>query len=251
MRNPPNLFDLFFRNPVKTLPSEGPGTGPDVQRPADAIEVPRRAAEWLGPQRPPPIDPTLADAIEREIFRAQRLAAPGPAPVPQYSVLYNSLGTRDTWHYSIDCCVTGTITPAAAATAAVTIPATMLSSALAPLAKLSRFPGAILMYLVIKSFHLAPVAQTMTGAYDVRFLTEMGDTVPLCVLPGPGSYNEDVLKALPSPFTDAGLSGGRLGTLSLTGNTIAGAVVCVWDMAFAFAYKIPVLQEYEGGGGEE
>jgi|SRR5579859_183636 len=159
---------------------------------------------------------------------------------PEYNLLYGSTKTDGGWRYVIDNNAVGTVTTAAntAVTATVTL-------ALAPHLAISRWPGAINAYLVIRQFSMsAQSAITTVGSIKVVYQDQIGgQQIPLACFVSNSSLNQGMTTLIPTPITDPDITAVGQLTVTLTGTTPTTSVYD-WQLSFSYAYLLPCLEGY-------
>lgn len=160
--------------------------------------------------------------------------------IPQLNALYGTIKTRDGWRYVIDNYITGTIT-----TVANTAVNTTIKLTLAPNLFLSRWPGAISCFLVLRSFSMAPQsAITTVGAIDVLYQDTIGgQNIPIGDFVSNSSINNNMSILIPTPITDPSNTSVGIVTTTLTGTTPTVSAYN-YQIGFSFAYLLPTLDGY-------
>ncbi len=213
------------------------------------------------PQQPQPFNPYMPSKPQpREIPVEEHLvtphiintehqvlpphkAIPHRAREPRYNKLYGSLMTEGGWRYVVDNYANGTIT---------TIAATQVSKQItlgvnAPDIRVGNWPGAIQMYLCLRSFALSPTTATFAtvGTLDCYFQDNGGQLIPLGDFLNNSANNLGLDIVVPTPIQDPGVT--NVGNLLVTLNS--GATVGTYDFQFGFsyAYLMPETNPYESG----
>lgn len=165
--------------------------------------------------------------------------------VPRFNQLYGTLRTENGWQWLVDNYANGTFT-----TIAATLVLTNVSLALTQQEiRLSRWPGAVNMYLCIRSFSVAPSTASFTtlGSLDLYYQDLLGgQIIPLGTI-----YNNDELNLnnvnilIPTPITDAGMLATNVGQIRATLSTGATVGNYTWQIAFSYAYLLPTMKPYE------
>jgi hypothetical protein len=162
---------------------------------------------------------------------------------PQLNRMYGSLRVDDGWQYVIDNYANGGLTTVAAAqvTANVT-----LAQAL-PELRLERWPGAVSLYLVIRSFAMALSTATLAtlGSLDVYYQDTIGgQTVPLGSIVSTDEINAvNCNYLIPTPITDPGITTvGKIGVTLSSGATVG---TYIFQIAFSYAYLLPTTKPYD------
>lgn len=189
---------------------------------------------------------------QSEIIR-ERVFRPEKHLVPKFNILYDSLRTPNAWRYMADAAAKGTITTVQNGTAQV--PVTLLKQ---PLLRLSQWPNAVQVHLVIRFFGLVPQGiPTGNGTNEVFFFDNAGIPVPLGEFLAQSGGNSVYDHILPTPVTDSlssgspatattGNEGPSVGFLSVFASNTAGiSQVYNWSMSFSLAYLLPSSYAYE------
>lgn len=163
---------------------------------------------------------------------------------PQYNELYGTLRTIGGWEKVVDNYANGSFTTVAGAQVLTDVNFALTQTEV----RLSRWPGAISMYLCIRSFSCALSTATLAtlGSLDLYYQDTIGgQIIPLCSMISNGSYqSNDMAILIPTPITDAGMIGDDIGQLQA--NLSAGATVgtYVFQIAFSYAYLMPTKKPY-------
>ena len=166
-------------------------------------------------------------------------------PRPQFNRLYGSLRVENGWQDVIDNYAKGTLTTVAATL--VQSPVTLgLTS---PETRLLRWPGAVQLYLAIRSFGMAPTTATFAtaGSIDIYYQDLIGgQIIPLGCLPSNDEINlPNINLLIPTPITDAGALANPIGNIQATLNSGATVGAYIWQIAFSYAYLLPTTKPYE------
>jgi hypothetical protein len=163
-----------------------------------------------------------------------------PLLVPNFNHIYDSLRSQQAWRYSADNAAAGTFTTVAGATTPVLV--TLLNK---PNYRTSQWPGAVQVYLVIRSFSFAPQTATFAtpGALDINFVDKSGNLVPVGDFISNQSANIGFDTLLPVPITDPGEQ--NVGTLNVALNAGATVGTYNWQLGFSYAYLIPAAEGYK------
>lgn len=160
--------------------------------------------------------------------------------VPNFNKTYGSLRVENGWRYAVDNYAVGTITSVAAT--AVNAAATLV---LAPNWRLEQWPGGTQLYIVLRSFSIAPQTATFAtaGNLDCRYIDLIGgNVVPLGVFLNTTGGSDTMSVLIPTPITDPGVT--NIGQVQVTLNTGATVGTYNWQVAFSVAYMVPALQPY-------
>jgi hypothetical protein len=165
-------------------------------------------------------------------------------PEPKLNRLYGTARTEDGWQYTVDNWANGGFTTVAGAQVLTDVNFNLIGSE----NRLSRWPGAIAMYLCIRSFSIALSTATLAtlGSLDLYYQDTIGgQTIPLCSLISNGSFQSNDMQILiPTPITDAGQINDDIGQIQA--NLSAGATVgtYVFQMGFSYAYLLATSKPY-------
>lgn len=165
-----------------------------------------------------------------------------PVLVPELNELYGSTKTKEGWRYTIDGVIT---TNTGATSVGATISKVLAFTNPIPV-QLSKWPGAINAYLVLRYFSMAPQsAITTVGAITVTFQDAIGGfTIPLGNMVNNQSIQSDRDVIIPTPITDPGIT--TVGTIFVA---LAGAASTASDynisLGFSLAYLLPCLEGYK------
>lgn len=165
--------------------------------------------------------------------------------IPRYNILYGTLRVVDGWQWLIDNYAKGGITTVAASTVVANV--TLAQSAQET--RLSRWPGAVALYLCIRSFGLAASTATFTtaGSLDVYYQDLIGgQIIPLGSIPNNDELNlTNVNIIIPTPITDAGALANAIGQVQIALNSGATVGTYIWQIGFSYAYLLPAQKPYE------
>jgi hypothetical protein len=160
---------------------------------------------------------------------------------PQLNRIYDSLRTTQAWRYTSDNLATGVITTIA--NTQVAAPCTLL----VPLdVRLSRWPGAVQMYLVLRSFSMAPQTATIATVEVLDCLyqdTVGGQLVALGDFLNNSSINVSPQVLIPTPITDPGVK--TVGNLLITLATGGTPGTYNFQVGYSYAYLLPEIHGYE------
>jgi len=158
-------------------------------------------------------------------------------PQPHFNQAYDSLGTIDI-NAIADNWASGTLLAVAGASASVAV-----NLANNPVWKVKQWPGSPQVYLMIRSFGIAPQTIPVTvGALDVRYVDSGGVTVPIGVIPSNSGGNIGNNIVCPSPIQDSGDA--AVGTLTIILTAGASAVTYTFNMVFSALYLLPTTEGY-------
>lgn len=163
---------------------------------------------------------------------------------PQLNKLYGTLRVEGGWQYVVDNWANGSITTIAGSQVLVDVNLNLQSQDV----RLSRWPGAINMYLCIRSFALALSTATLatSGSLDVYYIDFAGQTIPLGSIQSTDEVNlQNVNILIPTPITDAGGIFDDMGQLGVTLSSGATVGTYIWQMAISWAYLLPTMKPYE------
>jgi len=165
-----------------------------------------------------------------------------PQQIPRFNHLYGSNKVEGSWSNVVDVSTKGTITTVAGATTPVAV--TLSSS---PHFLLSRWPGAINMFLCIRQFSIAPQTATFTtlGALDISYADLIGgQIIPICDIlnSGVGNFN-DMAILIPTPVTDP--DNPVIGQILVGLNTGATVGTYNWQIGFSAAYLVPQVHGFD------
>lgn len=192
-------------------------------------------------QEKDPYNDQLTTPAQHEDTRLQAYKQRARVLVPDFNELYGTTKTKDGWRYVIDNRATGTFTTIAntTITAAVTL-------ALTPRLAISRWPGAINAYLVLRQFSAsAQSAISTVGSITVVYQDNIGgQQIPLACFVSNSSVNNGLVSLIPTPITDPDLT--AVGTLIVT-LTGTAPTVSIYDyqLSYSYAYLLPCLEGYE------
>lgn len=167
---------------------------------------------------------------------------------PQFNRFYGSLRTNDGWKDIVDNYAKGSLTTVAGAQ----VLSNVFLAQTTQETRLSRWPGAVQMYLAIREFGIAPSTASFAtiGSIDMYYQDLIGgQVVPL------GSFTSslaiqyhDLSVLIPTPITDAGYLSSTVNPIGqIQANLSAGATpgTYVWQIAFAYAYLLPTPKPYD------
>lgn len=182
---------------------------------------------------------TLPDALVRALTEAsQAIRAPMPdTMVSQYSILYDTLRSRDAWANLIDVSFTGSLTPSAAAPVSAALTTAGVVNQVNN--RLGQFPRGVQLHLCVRLFAFASRAATATGTLLFTYLDPLGFSVPLGVFNaagGQGVRSDDLIT--PSPITDP--STNQWGALIVTMGGGGAPVALDYQLGLSFVYVHPV-----------
>lgn len=164
---------------------------------------------------------------------------------PQLNRLYGSLRVEDGWQWQIDNYAKGGVTSVAAATVAANV--TLAQTAQET--RLLRWPGAVQMYLAIRSFGLALSTATLAtaGSLDVYYQDTIGgQIIPLGSIANNDELNlTNVNILIPTPITDAGALNLPIGQVQVTLSAGATVGTYIYQIAYAYVYLLPTTKPYE------
>lgn len=182
----------------------------------------------------------LKKPTKHEDHRPYMLKQHLPILVPRYNHLYDSLRSQQAWRYSADNMANGTFTTVAAATVQ-----TLVNLLQKPNYRTSQWPGAVQVYLVVRSFSFAPQTATFAtpGALDVSFSDKSGNLVPVGDFISNQSGNIGFDTLIPVPVTDPGEQ--NVGTLNVALNAGATVGTYNWQMGFSYAYLVAAIDGYK------
>lgn len=159
--------------------------------------------------------------------------------------MYGTLRVADSWIYTIDTYAKGSLT---------TVSATLVQSSATvtptlPETRLSRWPGAVSMYMAIRSFSFAPSTASFAtlGSIDLYYQDAIGGaTIPLgSAINSNGIALVDLAYLIPTPITDPGLLSNVIGQVQATLSSGATVGTYVWQIGFSFAYLLPTNKPYD------
>ncbi len=166
-------------------------------------------------------------------------------PRPQLNRLYGSLRTEEGWKDVVDNFAKGTLTTIAATLVQAPVTLGLTASE----TRLLRWPGAVQLYLVIRSFGMAPTTATFTtaGSIDLYYQDLIGgQTIPLGCLPNNDEINlPNINLLIPTPITDAGALANPIANIQATPTSGATVGTYIWQIAFSYAYLLPTTKPYE------
>jgi hypothetical protein len=186
----------------------------------------------ITPENFPPTHDERLRAIKPHIEKALE---------PQLNKIYDSLRTTQAWRYTSDNLATGVITTIA--NVQVATPVTLL----VPLdVRLSRWPGAVQMYLVLRSFSMAPQTAVIATVEALDCLyqdTVGGQLVALGDFLNNNSINVSPQVLIPTPITDPGVK--TVGNLLVTLATGGTPAAYNYQIGFSYAYLLPEIHGYQ------
>lgn len=159
--------------------------------------------------------------------------------VPQYNELYDNLRTTRAWRYLADNWANGTFT-----TIAGTLVSTNINLQEKTNYRTSQWPGAVQVYLVIRSFSFAAQSAIATvGSLDCYLIDKAGHTIPLGAYVSNVSGMQSIDTIIAVPITDP--SEINVGTLAVTlAGTTPTVSVYNYQFAFSVAYLLPEINGY-------
>lgn len=201
----------------------------------------RPESEHLHPDLQEPLEEQLTAPRLPVDMRLRQYRHRDKVLIPEFNRSYGWDRVEESWRYLIDNVAKGTLTTIANTNVATTV--TLLN---APNWHLSRWPGAIQLYLCIRTFSMAAQSAIGTvGSIDVQFQDAIGgQTIPLGDFVSNASFNQNVSIQIPTPITDPGLQ--TIGTLNvLLSGTTPTVSIYNWQMGISAAYVLPCLEGYE------
>jgi hypothetical protein len=166
-------------------------------------------------------------------------------PEAKFNRLYGSLRTEGGWEHVVDNYAKGGITTVAAATVTANVTLALTN----PETRLLRWPGAVQLYLCIRSFALGLSTATLAtlGSLDVYYQDLIGgQIIPLGSIQSNDEINlQNVNILIPTPVTDAGALANPIGQLQVALSSGATVGTYVWQMGFSYAYLLPAIKGYE------
>lgn len=165
--------------------------------------------------------------------------------IPRYNKLYGTLRVEDGWQHAVDNYAKGGLTTVAntQVAAAVTLAQQFQET------RLSRWPGAVQLYLAIRSFSLAMTTASLAvvGSLDIYYQDLIGgQIIPLGNIQSNDELNVAGMTVLiPTPITDAGALANPIGQVQATLSAGATVGTYIWQIAFAYAYLLPAMKPYE------
>lgn len=186
---------------------------------------------------------THADAPTHE---RQKMVKPFEVtPEARFNRLYGSLRVDGSWQNVVDNYAKGGIT---------TIQSTLVQSSVTlalsnPETRLSRWPGAVQMYLVLRSFSIAPTTASFAvlGSLDLYYQDLIGgQTIPLGSIVQNDEVNlQNCNILIPTPITDPGALANPVGNIQATLSGAGTIGTYIWQIAFSYAYLLPAVKGYE------
>jgi hypothetical protein len=193
--------------------------------------------------KPEPISLVNTDPVTPRDTRLKMVKKKEHFVVPNYNVLYDSLGTTEAWENSGDAYASGSITTVANGNAVS--PVNISGKMVVPF-KTNMWPGAVQVYVCIRSFAVAPRAlPTNLGSVAFYYLDSTGISVPLGIGMSNTAFSSTPSVLIPSPLTDMP-SNGVIGNIqaTLTGTTPDTGTLD-WQIGISFAYLLPAKKGYE------
>lgn len=164
---------------------------------------------------------------------------------PEMNRLYGSLRVEDGWEKVVDNYSNGSLTTVAGQVVQSSVK--LLTPA--PETRLSRWPGAVQLYLCIRSFSFALSTATLAtqGSLDVYYQDTIGgQTIPLGSMASTDELNLlDVHYLIPTPITDAGLLTNAIGNIQATLSAGATVGTYIWQLGVSYAYLLPTNKPYD------
>jgi len=190
---------------------------------------------------------STTERIHARVFREERHL------FPKLNILYDTLRTPNGWRYMADAAAKGTITTTV--NAIVQVPVVLLKQ---PLLRLSQWPNAVQVHLVVRFFGMAPqTVPTANAGLEAIFYDNFGNIVPLGEFLSQTAFGSVYDHILPTPVTDslssgspsqepAGNEGPQVGYLAVFNSNLASSSGTFnWSMSFSLAYLLPSAAAYE------
>jgi len=194
---------------------------------------------------PPPPSEYAQEAQDREIpepedIRPVLIKQPENVLVPRFNTYYDTTRTKDGWRFLADNSAQGSITTVVNSTVSVLVE--LLNN---PVYRLDQWPGAVQLYLAIRTFGIVPSAvPTANGGMRVTFVDQFGNRLPLLSMLSQTAQNIVVRSILPTPITDVGNV--TVGTLEVQLSNVATSDgTYLWNIGFSAVYLLPSRYGYE------